>query len=529
MSHGSGVPGTACQMPNDCVSGFTLPDRLGRHIDGTCQPCATDLDCQGPGFCNASKVCNLGLATNQILTPSACTPLSPPVKGSATIGAFASGAVVAFDDPSGDPACVPTTPRARLFVPVRGDPSITWFDVVDDRTSGAADPFLLDCGQTTPGGRCDDGHRIGVDPYENFRGLTLPVSPVGLDVSSDGTYVVSAHQIAGSPAVGLSVNSWSSQCPQLSAVPAGLPQLPVLPHGRRGPRPQREDGARAGARAHRRLPGDERAHRLPAGLRRHLQRHRRGRHLPRQPRRLVEPLPPLPHAGRADRDHRERHRRRLARRGDRPGRSPGVRGQLRRARGPAGGTACQLMPDQTSCLSCCVDTPLQMYIANRSPPSLLLGRVHSQIVAGDASVGTPSGVFDFLEIYNQVPLTVGPSKVVLGHALMPDHTLKTYVFAVAFDTRSVFMYDPVAQQVVDVIFTGRGPDAIGFDACCDAAGTGCPAAFKCRSGEKAHALLYVGHFTDSYVGAVDLDIGHPETFGTMFASIGEPLPPLESK
>jgi hypothetical protein len=48
-------------------------------------------------------------------------------------------------------------------------------------------------------------------------------------------------------------------------------------------------------------------------------------------------------------------------------------------------------------------------------------------------------------------------------------------------------------------------------------------------GEDPHAFLYVGHFTDSYLGVVDLDMSHPETFGTLFASIGIPIPPLESR
>ena len=64
---------------------------------------------------------------------------------------------------------------------------------------------------------------------------------------------------------------------------------------------------------------------------------------------------------------------------------------------------------------------------------------------------------------------------------------------------------------------GKYPHPIAFDACTDPS---CP---------KQYAYLYVGHFTESYLGVVDLDMRHPETFGTMFASIGAPLPPLESK
>ena len=122
-------------------------------------------------------------------------------------------------------------------------------------------------------------------------------------------------------------------------------------------------------------------------------------------------------------------------------------------------------------------------------------------------------------MYGQTALTLGPSKVAIGTALDPHGSPKRYVFAVTFDSRKIFMYDPTAQMVVQVIETGRGPHAIAFDACT----TDCP------PGEDPHAYLYVGHFTDSYLGVVDLDMSHPETFGTMFASIGAPLPPLESQ
>jgi hypothetical protein len=41
--------------------------------------------------------------------------------------------------------------------------------------------------------------------------------------------------------------------------------------------------------------------------------------------------------------------------------------------------------------------------------------------------------------------------------------------------------------------------------------------------------MYVGHFTDSYIGVVDLDMRRPQTFGSMFLTVGKPLPPRESK
>ena len=90
------------------------------------------------------------------------------------------------------------------------------------------------------------------------------------------------------------------------------------------------------------------------------------------------------------------------------------------------------------------------------------------------------------------------------------------VFAVAFDSRLVFSYDPEARRIDAVIRTGRGPHAIAFDTGVDAV-----------RGEP-YSFMYVGHFTDSYVGVVDLDLRRPNTFGSMFISLGQPTPPRES-
>ena len=46
--------------------------------------------------------------------------------------------------------------------------------------------------------------------------------------------------------------------------------------------------------------------------------------------------------------------------------------------------------------------------------------------------------------------------------------------------------------------------------------------------DPGHAFLYLAHFTDSYIGVVDLDARHTRTYGAMFAAIGEPTPPKES-
>ncbi len=152
VSRGTGKAGDACTTPSDCGSGICPA--------GVCVACTTDaqcpagapadLQCDGIGKCDAG-VCKLACNPNQILAPSPCQPLAPPFAGFGTVGAFASGAVLSLN-PAVDTAAMlgnaPTSEDygARLFVPVRGDPSITWFDLADDRVQKGAGT-CVDAGQ----------------------------------------------------------------------------------------------------------------------------------------------------------------------------------------------------------------------------------------------------------------------------------------------------------------------------------------------------------------------------------------------
>jgi hypothetical protein len=501
--------GATCTYATDCDSGFCS--------GGACAACSQPTDCPGgndptcPGLCNGG-VCMLACVDNAPLTPAACSPISPPFQGSATIGAFASGAVIAQD---------PTTSgHARLFVPVRGDPSVTWFDIQDDSASAAPPScmtdedcakslpnsvcrnnvcrFLLDCGQSPDSPRCIDEHRMGVDPYDNFRNLILPVQPVGLDVSDDGQWLVSAHQITGGPAIGLSWDKHDGSRPTFqfdltSNVPAGPTEVKHIP-----------------------------APKLVSVA-----------NIPYQPGFLVSynatpeidifrvnpdqgSSPPRPFLSRAAQTPVTL----LA--DGKDSRGIALDASERQACEDAcGGT------DQ-ACLTGCTNIPILAFIANRSPPSLLFGNVETTIVNGGGTTGL--GVSDALEIFYPLAVTgaadnqggSSASKVAIGNAIAPDgKSLKSLVFVVSFDSRYISVFDPKTQTQIAIIHTGRGPNPIAFDSCvgnCNMA-----------AGETPHAYLYVGHFTDSYLGVVDLDMSHPETFGTMFASIGNPIPPLESR
>src|SRR5438067_422736 len=78
----------------------------------------------------------------------------PLIRSFATVGAFASNAIL-VPRPAAD-----MVKGMRLFVPVRGDPSITYFDVDDDR-DGGPQTFRLDCGGFDEDHRCVPFHKVG--------------------------------------------------------------------------------------------------------------------------------------------------------------------------------------------------------------------------------------------------------------------------------------------------------------------------------------------------------------------------------
>jgi hypothetical protein len=450
--------------------------------------------------------------TNTYLSPGACSPIpysTPFITAFATIGAFASGSVLAVN-PMGE--------GIRLFVPVRGDPSITWFDVVDDRKAFTGNVFELDCGQTGDLNQCDDEHRMGVDPYDNFRDATLPVEPVGLDISDDGHAIVSAHQITGAPAVGLSVNQWGPLRPSfqytltadVAAGPSEVGHIPTpLIVSLTQAAPQ---GSTVPSIAYQ--PGFLVTYNAAAEI--DLFRYHADDGSP--------PRPYLTRAGVATISVNQSGMDSIGIVAD-----PSDRRACEAACDPPelGATPTLAVLD---CLSTCVNIPLRLFAANRSPPSLLIGQVLTTIDQSDVGGVTGSGAFDAAVVNTPIALAQGPSNVAIGNVIGQDGLLHARVFAVTFDSRLIYDIDPETGVIEDIIETGRGPHAITFDTCVTgAAAVGTPGStLVCAPSDDMHSYLYVGHFTDSYLGVIDLDMRH-RTFGTLFASIGTPTAPLESK
>ena len=177
-----------------------------------------------------------------------------------------------------------------------------------------------------------------------------------------------------------------------------------------------------------------------------------------------------------------------------------------------------------ACALECLKIPIDVFIANRTPPSLLVGRIETSVIPEESAA--PTAAFDRVFITDSIPLSFGASRVVKGDVIDPQGKLSRRIFAGAFDSRLVFSYDPHTRRVDAVIKTGRGPQALVLDTDDQAAITGTSAD---PAAQKGHSFLIVGHFTDSYLGVVDLDMRRPQTFGTMFASVGTPTPPKASK
>jgi DNA-binding beta-propeller fold protein YncE len=440
----------------------------------------------------AATACSLaGLAPNQdaYLNPGPCAPFesAPFVRNAALVGAFSSGLLLAHR---------PDGAGARLFAPVRGDPSITYFEVEDDRALASAPSFRLDCGGGEDG-FCDDAHRLGRDPDRTLRGVQLPADPVGIAATPDGGAIVSAHQTQG--AASLVINDWATR-PELSYFLSGLPNGPT--ELATIPEPALVAGARAEAAAAGRsfdyLSGFVLTFRATAEL---------------DVLRLFPDsgsVPPRPFVTRAQ------------------ALGIGLASQGFDSRGLAivdGArrgceSLCAAQPAPLDCrIACALDVPLRLVVANRTPPSLLLGEVTSFVTESMPAGGTEpvlTSAGEDLGLFDLVPLDFGPSRVEVGRILDPSGAWVERVFAVCFDSRSIFIVDPDLGRVETVIRTGRGPHDIAVDDGVDERG-------------QRYAFLYVGHFTDSYLGVVDLDMRRPRTYGQMFASVGIPTPPKESK
>ncbi|MET0595479.1 MAG: hypothetical protein ABW133_22460 [Polyangiaceae bacterium] len=475
----------------------------------------------------------LGPNPNIILYPGPCGPLDlnrppsrpvpygPIFKRAAKIGAFATDVVMACR-PSDDIVFGGTADcmrggmsagesGARLFVPVRGDRSLTFLDVDDDR-EGGVQTFKLECGQGSNGGSCSDAYRAGIDPADNTRGLTLPAEPFGVAISDRADSLVLTHQSSTYGAVSLftnkvnGVNSVLDAKPRLEYVQGDLPGsvtgIAALPT-------PAIDTFRGFAAANYQ-PGFAITYRLRAQVDvvRFFDDTFGSPRRPYLQRTGAFTLTATPN-GSDSRDIVFETS------------TSSQRVTCERACFVGGLDSClsdcALRPaderarcEETcrtqgvdSCLMGCARIPIAAYVSNRSPASLLIG---------ESRLPNGSGSNESIGFYDSVALSTGTSRVVIGRIhdrRDPPGVFRQRVFVVSFDSRTVAIYDPSERRVDGLVRTGRGPHAFVMD--------------------PVHPIAYIGHFTDSYIGLVDLDQSHALTYGSIVATIGIPTAPTGTK
>jgi hypothetical protein len=559
---------TWCWTDSDCSDGKTC-DTTGDDIDTgngvirsvapthRCIDEAVRNPCASLGTDVHMQTAHMQTVSEQSLTPGLCTAVDPTNllvqksgRAAVKIGSFATDVIYATNP-------LKDGKGGRLFIPVRGDATVHWIDADDDTPYPDVDgqPVdhrthrALDCGQGD-GDTCDSEHRRGTEPAEeNTTNAVLPTEPYGIALQArpyggvpddkgsqfaktmDGQFVsetveslVTTHQTTGE--VALFINSWSPSStengPQLQSLTGGLPpgalsvasvplpaiwveypQTPEQPQGI-GYLPSFLTTFRNAGQVNLVRTFDD------AG---------------------AQPARPFIEASRA-----------VPIRTNSTGfdsRGIAVDSSVR-TKCEATDGQCELKCDQ-SCtekqktddknarfeclLKYCVPTPFDVYVANRTPASLIVGHTPPppERTLSD----------DLPRFTGMIPMSVGPSRVIVGDVLDEKGRRVRRVFVVCFDSRRIFVFDPEKRRFEAEIITGRGPHAFALDVLdkedADKLNEAADKLNEAHVAASEHAYAYVGMFSDSYIGVVDLDQRHVGTYGTFVLSVGERTPPRASK
>ena len=438
-----------------------------------------------------------------VLTPGRCNWVEPMAPQDGTdpllvdkvgIGAFATD-VVWRKNPTMPPEPAPNDPTAtltsRLFIPVRGDSTLHWIEVTDQGK--------FSCGQENGDNDdgCDSLHRSGDVPSDNLDALRQPAEPFAIDTSPDADFVAITNQTSGT--VSLYANDWRRDAgPKLASILPGLPLAPVgiaaLPRSVLPDGSEQEPGFLVSYRSAAqidllRVHADDTYHNDKSGVDYTRYALRRAGSIP-----IYENSLGFDSRGIAIDD---------------PARAA-CEGAFAACVAVPGSNSEACKAERTTCLSA-VHEQSGVYVASRAPASLLVGAMTADVNYPDGSTWLPS-------FSASVPLTFGPSRVVMGDVKVLGKTkrdsaggydLERRVFVICFDSRRIFVYDPKQRVREAIVSTGRGPHALAVD------------------GERG--LAYLGHFTDSYLGVISLDKRFPKTYATIVASIGAPKAPRTSK
>jgi hypothetical protein len=194
--------------------------------------------------------------------------------------------------------------------------------------------------------------------------------------------------------------------------------------------------------------------------------------------------------------------------------------------------ACKNMVSTPAERTKCADLPARVFIANRTPPSLILGEVGGVAPMGknyDPDLLTLSGT-------PPIPLPAGPSTVYVAPIVNPQGNYEVRVFIVNFDSSTISVYDPNNPNpaLIVTISVGPGPFAMAFDPFLlnDVANPNFVVPPDTRPDPRTgtspmlrrYRFAYVASFTQSYVQVIDLDQSQP-TFESVVFTLGNPTPP----
>jgi hypothetical protein len=476
------------------------------------------------------------------------------VRASTIIGAFATDLEIqTFDgvnsvDSAGKPV---SGVGRRLFSPVRGNASLTWSNVGPDNPdvspeavapSATFAPFALSCGDSFTGPACAGQAGSSSDPQDT-RLATMPGEPFGISQTQDGTAVAVTHQTstdtslltAGVPASVPPAPPTPSVPPSMQFVETDLPNegsgITFVPHDPDSSVPPCAVPPINGVNCVRPAFLETNHSTAEVDLLRYWDDDSAGCA-------LGEPgCTPGPASS--------NHRPFIVKEATFPiGTNFGGTDSRGIAIDPTPRLACKGRPGTNKTV--CADLPARVFIANRTPPSLILGEV-----GGVA----PSGLSyepDLLTLTGNIPLPAGPSMVYVAPIVNTQGNYEVRVFVVNFDSSTISVYDPncggtsssgncTNVALVDTIYTGPGPFAMAFDPfVLDDVATNAPVPADTRTypplspapniafvPPKRYRFAYVASFTQSYVQVIDLDQSQP-TFESVVFTLGNPTPPKGS-
>jgi hypothetical protein len=392
------------------------------------------------------------------------------------------------------------TPSPRLFAPVRGNASLTWANINSDLPSAGSAPdswFDIQCNQdpNDPQKRCQNNQAGNSIVAGDTRGLTLPGEPFAMALTPDQTAAVLTHQSTSQTSVlltGVQSGNQNASSPTmqfiLSGVPNGGDGIASVPH----------DDSK-----HSPVPGCEVADPgqnciLPAFLETNhstaeidLIRYHPDDGSSLQRPYLQREVAYTLAASQGGTDTRGIVIDPTPRMACRYRVSPGD---------PAPVDPCT--PSTMNSVACqqwiaCGTVPSRAFIASRTPPSLIVGTVGGP---------TASGGFDpdLLTITGNQPLDIGPSTVYLAPIVDSEGNLALRVFVVCFDSNEIFIYDPDAQMLENIVNVGTGPFGMAFDPF-DMRRVAAHLPVTGPADLHDYRFGYLALFTTSYLQMIDLD------------------------